>query len=97
MDVHFVVSTAAGVHLLVPLARACARRGRAFTVFFTHEAVAAMRNTDLAAALAAAARAVACKESWLHRAGGELPPPVQFGSQTQNSVLCKQARRIVSL
>lgn len=97
MEIHFVVSTAAGAQLLVPMARACARRGRAFTAFFTHEAVTALRDAELATAMAAAARAVACKESWVHLAGGELPPPVQSGSQTQNSVLCKQARRIVSL
>lgn len=97
MDIHFVVATAPGARLLAPLARACARRGRAFTAFFTHEAVGALRDEALLAALSAAARAVACKESWLHSADGELPPPVQFGSQTQNSVLCKQARRIVSL
>ncbi|MEW5880384.1 MAG: hypothetical protein AB1761_08065 [Pseudomonadota bacterium] len=97
MDIHFVVCSAQGPRLLAPLARACARRGLAFAAFFTHEAVTALHDEGLLATLAAATRATVCKESWLHFVGSELPPPLQFGSQTQNSVLCKQSGRIVSL
>ncbi|MCS7101602.1 MAG: hypothetical protein NZL99_07900 [Burkholderiaceae bacterium] len=97
MEIVFVVSTPEGARLLAPLARACRRRARTFGAFLTHAAVAALREPELAQALAGAARAVVCKESWLRYVGSDVPCPVELGSQTTNSLLCKQAGRIVSL
>ena len=36
MDILFHVATEAGAQILLPLARACRRRGHAFAAFFTH-------------------------------------------------------------
>lgn len=94
MDILFHVATEAGARFLPPLARACRRRGNSFAAFFTH---AGVRGLD-AALLAALenARAVACEESW-HRFRGEASCPIELGSQTTNSALMGEARKVVSL
>ena len=39
MDILFHVTTEGGAQLLLPLARACRRRGHALGAFFTHDGV----------------------------------------------------------
>jgi hypothetical protein len=96
MDILFHVSTEAGGRLLLPLALACRRAGSDFGAFFTHEGVRGLRYEALPSALIGAQRAVVCEESW-HRYCGDLSCPMELGSQTDNSALVGQARRVVSL
>lgn len=96
MDILFHVSTAAGGRLLYPLLLAARRAGCSNGAFFTHEGVLGLRDTDLTAALTQADRAVVCEESW-HRFCPDLPCPVEAGSQTTNSALMGEARKVVSL
>lgn len=96
MDILFHISTTAGARMLIPLAQACRRAACDFGVFFTHEGVLELDDAALQAALQHASRAVACEESW-HRMRGHLPCPVEAGSQTINSALMGEARRVVSL
>lgn len=95
MDILFHVSTEAGAHFLLPLARACRRGGHAFAAFFTHEGVRGLRDAQLLAALAGS-RAVVCEESW-HRFCADSVCPVERGSQTVNSALMGEAKKVVSL
>lgn len=95
MEILFHVSTEAGARFLLPLAHACRRGRHAFGAFFTHGGVVGLRSAELQAALRDA-RAVACEESW-HRFCGDSPCPVELGSQTANSALMGEARRVVSL
>lgn len=95
MDILFHVSTEAGAQVLAPLARACRRGNHAFAAFFTHEGVRALRDADVQAALAGA-RAVVCEESW-HRFCADAACPAELGSQTVNSALMGEARKVVSL
>lgn len=95
MDILFHVSTEAGAQLLAPLARACRRGNHAFAAFFTHEGVRALRDAELLAALEGA-HTVACEESW-HRFCADAACPAELGSQTVNSALMGEARKVVSL
>lgn len=96
MDILFHVSTAAGGRLLYPLLLAARRADCRVGVFFTHEGVLGLRDTDLAAVLTRVERAVVCEESW-HRFLPGLACPVEAGSQTSNSALMGEARKVVSL
>ncbi len=96
MDILFHVGTAAGGRLLYPLLLAAGRAGCRVGAFFTHEGVLGLRNTDLAAVLMQAERAVACEESW-HKFCPGLSCPIEAGSQTSNSALMGEARKVVSL
>ncbi|MEZ5616245.1 MAG: hypothetical protein R3E35_13660 [Rhodocyclaceae bacterium] len=95
MDILFHVVTEAGARFLPPLARACRRRGSSFAAFFTHAGVRGLQDAQLQATLADA-RAVACEESW-HRFCADAACPVELGSQTTNSALMGEARKVVSL
>lgn len=95
MDILFHVATEAGAQYLLPLARACRRGGHAFGAFFTHEGVRGLLGAELQAALAGA-RAVVCEDSW-HRFCAAAACPVELGSQTANSALMGEAKRVVSL
>ena len=95
MDILFHVTTEGGAQLLLPLARACRRRGRAFGAFFTHEGVRGLLDAELQAVLEGS-RAVACEESW-HRFCADAACPVELGSQTTNSALMGEAKKVVSL
>jgi len=96
MDILFHVSTAAGGRALYPLLLAARRAGCSGGAFFTHEGVLGLRDTDLAAELAHIERAVVCEESW-HRFCTGLVCPVEAGSQTTNSALMGEAKKVVSL
>lgn len=96
IDILFHVSTAGGGSFLLPLAQACRRGGCSFGAFFTHEGVLALKDTALQVALEYASQAVVCEESW-RRFCGELPCPVEQGSQTVNSAMMGEVRRVVSL
>lgn len=91
----FHVTTEGGARVLPPLARACRRRGHTFAAFFTHEGVHGLADADVVGVLEGA-RAVVCEASW-HRFRAHAPCPVELGSQTVNSMLVGEARRVVSL
>lgn len=95
MDILFHVSTEAGAQFLLSLARACRRGNHVFAAFFTHEGVRALLDAELRAALEGS-RAVVCEESW-HRFCGQAACPAELGSQTVNSALMGEARKVVSL
>jgi hypothetical protein len=92
----FLVSTAEGGKFLLPLVQSCRRAGCTFGAFFTHEGVLGLKDPALNRALEHAARSVACEESW-HRFCGEALCPAERGSQTVNSAMMGEARRVVSL
>ena len=96
MDILFHVGTAAGGRLLYPLLLAAGRAGCRSGAFFTHEGVLGLRDTDLTAALGTIERAVVCEESW-HTFCPDLHCPVETGSQTTNSALMGEAKKVVSL
>lgn len=96
MDILFHVSTAEGGRRLIPLLLAAGRANCRFGAFFTHEGVLGLRDSSLTAALTPVERAVVCEESW-HRFFPGLPCPVEAGSQTSNSALMGEARKVVSL
>ena len=95
MDILFHVTTEAGAQLLAPLARACRRGQHAFAAFFTHEGVRGLLDAELQAALEGS-RAVVCEESW-HRFCADAACPAELGSQTVNSALMGEAKKVVSL
>ncbi len=94
-DILFHVSTEPGGEVLLPLMRAAARAGSEVAAFFTHRGVIGLRDPALVAALAGS-RAVVCEHSWDRYCPG-LECPVERGSQTINSALMGEARRVVSL
>lgn len=96
MEILFHVSTSEGGRFLLPLAESCRRTGCAFGAFFTHEGVLGLKDRSLQTALKGAVQAVVCEESW-HRFCGELACPIEQGSQTINSALMGEAKRVVSL
>lgn len=96
MDLLFHVSTAAGGRLLLPLLRAARRAECRVGAFFTHDGVLGLRDDSLVVELALVERAVVCEESW-HRFCSDLHCPVEAGSQTANSALMGETKKVVSL
>lgn len=96
MDILFHVATPEGARLLLPLAQAARRAGVGFAAFFTHEGVTGLKNAGLLSALETAERTVVCEESW-HRFFPDIDCPFEAGSQTSNSALMGEAKKVVSL
>lgn len=95
VEVLFHVTHRDAGRYLLPLIEAARRRGVSVACFFTHDGVLAAADSALLAALTPF-RAVACEESWRRYRAGE-PCPVEAGSQTSNSALMAEAKRVVSL
>lgn len=96
MDVLLHVTTPGAARLAVPLVRALTAKGATWACFLTNDGVRSLDDADFAAALVTAARAAVCERSWdLHMPGRICP--VERGSQTVNSALMAEARRVVSL
>lgn len=96
MDVMYVVSSPEAVPLLLPLLRACRRRGANWGCFFTDNGVQALDSEELRELMSCASQAVACEFSW-ERYQHDKPCPVELGSQTNHSAMAAAARHIVSL
>ncbi len=96
MELLIIISTPSSTPIALGLARAANRAGIKWAVFFTNDGVNILQRPDVAEAMAGATTAVACQESW-QSFMGDLPCPVQLGSQTNNSLLVSQTRRIISL
>lgn len=96
MEILLHVSNPASARIGAAMARACKRAGIVWACFLTNDGVRALLDPDFVEDLRAASRAVACEHSWRQHMGG-LPCAVELGSQTVNSALMSQARRLVSL
>jgi hypothetical protein len=96
MDVLFEVSSERARSVLLPAARACARKSLTWSCFFTHHGVRNLADPELVTLLAEAQSAVACEHSWTNFMG-RAECPVELGSQTDNSRLVAEAARVVSL
>lgn len=96
MELMYVVSSRDAQTLLPPLLRATRRRGAGWSVFFTGEGVAVLRDPELATLVAEAGRAVVCEHSWQRHCDG-TPCPVELGSQTDHSAMIADASKVISL
>jgi len=96
MDLLMIVSTPRAEPIALGLAGAAGRSEVDWGVFFTNDGVKALASADLVAALSSATFSIACQESWQHHMG-EVPCPVELGSQTNNSLAVADAAKIVSL
>lgn len=96
LDLLLVVSTDRGAGVLVPLAGASRRRGKALGCFLTNDGVKLLADASVRSALQGARAAVACEYSWA-RFMGDARCPVELGSQTDHSALVARAARVVAL
>jgi hypothetical protein len=96
MEVLLHVTTPDGARIGASLAGACTRAGIVWGCFLTNDGVRALADSTFVATLRPAARAVACEHSWHQHVGNEACP-LELGSQTVNSALMAEARRVVSL
>jgi hypothetical protein len=96
MEILFHVSCPEAKPLLAGLAAACHRAGAPYGCFFTNDGVRVLDDGDIVALLAGATRAVVCEHSWSAHMG-KADCPVETGSQTVNSAMMAEARRVVSL
>ena len=96
MDLLLLVTNPQAGAITRSLARACDRAGIEWAVFFTNDGVMLLADPEVCSAVSQGGKAIACHESWdRYMQGRECP--VELGSQTNNSELVTQARRIVSL
>lgn len=96
MEVLLHVATPDAGRVAAPLARALTAKGVQWGCFLTNDGVRALDDAGFAAALADAARVAVCEHSWrLHM--GERACPAEEASQTVNSALMAEAKRVVSL
>lgn len=92
----FLVTTSDAARILVPLVRACRRRGVQWSCFITHDGVYVLDRDDILAIIPDATRTVACEYSWA-RFMGTRACPVELGSQTDHSMMVGEAAKVVSL
>ena len=95
-ELFFLVSSAKSAAVLAPLARACQRNGTSWCCFFTGEGVQQSKSQNLVKLLHTAKRTVACEYSW-HEFMGSKESPIELGSQTTNSELMTESKRVISL
>jgi hypothetical protein len=92
----FLISSAKTGVVLEPLARACKRNGTSWCCFITGEGVKQLKNPELLELLPNAERAIACEHSW-HEFFGSSECPAELGSQTSNSEMMTETKRVISL
>jgi len=96
MELLIIVSTPQSGQIAKGLGEAALRTGITWGVFLTNDGVCILSDQALVETLSKATHAIACKDSWEHYMG-ESECPVELGSQTNNSELAGEAKRIVSL
>lgn len=96
MTILLLVANAQSAPVLRGLASACGRTGQRFDCFFTGQGVQLLKQADVLRSIAMAERAVVCEYSW-ERFGDGASPPIEKGSQTDNSAMTATARCVVSL
>jgi hypothetical protein len=92
----FLVSSAKTGDVLKPLVRACERKGISWCCFITGEGVKQLQDPELLKLFPRAAIAIACEHSW-HEFFASLECPVELGSQTSNSQMMTETKRVISL
>ena len=92
----FLVSSAKTGAFFQPLARACKRKSTSWCCFITGEGVKQLKNPELLKLLPNAERAIACEYSW-HMYFGSSECPAELGSQTSNSEMMTETKRVISL
>ncbi|HEC90194.1 MAG TPA: hypothetical protein ENI55_00860 [Alphaproteobacteria bacterium] len=97
MDVMVHISSADGAAVAGPLMRALTRAGGAWGCFVTNDGVRLLDDDGIIEAMSGAARAVVCERSWEKTGRAVADCPIEKGSQTINSAMMAEARRLVSL
>ena len=92
----FLVSSAKTGAVLEPLAGACKRNGTSWCCFITGEGVKQLKSPELLKLLPNAERAIACEYSW-NKYFGSSECPAELGSQTSNSEMMTETKRVISL
>ena len=92
----FIISSVKTVTVMEPLARACKRNGTSWCCFITGEGVKQLKNPELLKLLPNSERAIACEYSW-HKYFGSSECPAELGSQTSNSEMITETKRVISL
>ena len=92
----FVVARPDSGQVLANLLRACARVSQEVSCFFTNDGVLVLEDTTVLTAVQETKEAIACLKSW-RALKGDMPCPVEEGSQTQHSRFIAEATVIVSL
>lgn len=95
MDVMILISTRDSAAIAKGLMGALARAGASWGCFFTNDGVELAGDAEVSALLGASQWANVCEHSWEKFGAGACP--VELGSQTQNSMMMGDARRVVSL
>lgn len=95
MEILFIVTHANSGAMLKGLTSACRRQGVVYAIFFTGQGIRVLEQTDEDFSVGAE-EALACEHSW-HSNFGDLPCPLETGSQTANSRLLGSANKVVSL
>ena len=96
IDLLVIVSNPESGKILLPLANTCGDAGIGWAVFFTNDGVVTLENENLVKGLGSTSQAVVCQESWDSYMGG-ITCPLELGSQTNNSALLADAKRVLSL
>lgn len=96
MDILLHVTSPDAARVAAPLGRALTAKGAVWGCFLTNEGVRALDDAGFADALKDAARVSVCEHSWQQHMVGRACPAEQ-ASQTVNSALMAEARRVVSL
>jgi hypothetical protein len=96
MDVLLHVTTPDAARIAAPLARALTAKGARWACFLTNDGVRALDDAGFAAALTRAERVSVCEHSWQQHMAGRACP-AEPASQTVNSALMAEAKRVVSL
>ncbi len=96
MELLIVISTPQSAPIARGLGDAALRAGIGWGVFLTNDGVRVLSDPAIARTLSKATSAYVCKESWKKHMGDD-ECPVELGSQTHNSELAGEAKRIVSL
>ena len=96
MEILIVISTPQSAKIAKGLGEAALRAGIGWGVFLTNDGVRILSDHSVAETLSKATSAIVCKESWKKHMG-DAECPVELGSQTHNSELAGDAKRIVSL
>lgn len=95
-ELFFIVSLNKSLPILKPMARACNRNGISWCCFFTGEGVKQLEDVDLVEVLANSKRAIVCEHSW-NEFMGSIECPLELGSQTSNSEIITEAKKVISL
>ncbi len=97
MEIMVHISSGDGIAVAAPLMRALTRAKVAWGCFLTNDGVRLLDDDGIIEALGGAARAVVCERSWEKAGGAAADCPVERGSQTINSAMMAETRRLVSL